>query len=74
MAIEIPKPKKGSLGYVLDMRKAMREVELTAGKWCVAFDKGDMRAVESLGTLLGEHMADLSEAAASLTIASGGDQ
>ena len=56
------KYKKGPLGFMQDMRKAMQEIHVTSGEWCKAYDCGDAKAIEDLNTIMAERMKDFSNA------------
>jgi hypothetical protein len=60
--VEVPKLKKGSLGFLLDARGAMARLATAANQWCAAFDAGDQEALTQLGAVLGEAGQDAMKA------------
>lgn len=58
--------RKGVMGHMLDMRRAMGETAVAAREWCRAFDAGDQDALQHLGEIIGEVMAGLGDAAKAL--------
>ncbi len=54
--------RKGRMGYMLDMRKAMKRLSQVSNEWCRAFDAGDEEAFENLGQIFKETLEEITDA------------